>query len=114
MAAGAVIRQPCSRLKSALRSAVPRITTRETLDCSDIRRVRELEEITARVEAEELLSEAQTLGDGTKLCARIFEDRDAESLKKLAHALMTKPQTIALLASRDRDCQRRAREPHHR
>ena len=70
------------------------------------RRVRELEEITARVEAEELLSEALVLGDGTKLCARVFEDRDAESLKKLAQALISHPATIALLGSSFSDAAR--------
>jgi alanyl-tRNA synthetase len=70
------------------------------------RRVRELEEITARVEAEELLSEALILGDGTKLCARVFEDRDAESLKKLAQALISHPATIALLGSSFSDAAR--------
>jgi len=32
--------------------------------------------------------------------------RDAESLKKLAHALISNPQTIALLGSRDKDTAR--------
>jgi alanyl-tRNA synthetase len=35
-----------------------------------------------------------------------FEGRDAESLKKLAHALIASPRTIALLASRDKDTAR--------
>jgi alanyl-tRNA synthetase len=70
------------------------------------RRIRALEEITARVEAEELLSEALAFGDGLKLCARVFEDRDAESLKKLAQALIAHPATIALLGSREHDAAR--------
>jgi alanyl-tRNA synthetase len=70
------------------------------------RRLRALKEITARVEAEELLNEAQVLGDGTRLCARVFEDRDAESLKKLAQALISHPATIALLGSREQDAAR--------
>ena len=65
------------------------------------RRIRLLEESAAEVEAERLLASAS---EG--VVTHIFEDRDAESLKKLAHALMTKPQTIALLASRDRDTAR--------
>jgi alanyl-tRNA synthetase len=64
------------------------------------RRVRTLEEITARVEAEELLSEAKLLAEGVKLCSAIFDDRDAESLKKLALALIEHPKTIALLGAR--------------
>lgn len=70
------------------------------------RRIRALEEITARVEAEELLSDAVTLSGGVKLCARVFEDRDAESLKKLAQALITHPATIALLGSTEHDAAR--------
>jgi alanyl-tRNA synthetase len=60
-----------------------------------------LEEIAARVEAEDLLTEAVNLGDGVKICARVFEDRDAESLKKLAQALILHSATVALLGSSD-------------
>jgi alanyl-tRNA synthetase len=70
------------------------------------RRIRAMEEITARVEAEELLSEARILSDGVKLCARVFENRDAESLKKLAQAIIAHPATIALLGSRETDAAR--------
>jgi alanyl-tRNA synthetase len=65
------------------------------------RRTRALEEITARVEAEELLSGAVNLSDGVKICARVFEDRDAESLRKLAQALIAHPVTVALLGSKE-------------
>jgi alanyl-tRNA synthetase len=37
---------------------------------------------------------------------QIFDGRDAESLKKLAHALVANPQTIALLGARDGDTAR--------
>lgn len=70
------------------------------------RRISSLEEITARVEAEELLNDAFALGDGTRLCTRVFEDRDAESLKKLAQAIISHPATITLLGSRDQDAAR--------
>ena len=65
------------------------------------RRVRALEELAAEVEAEKLLAGAR---DGVVM--HVFERRDAESLKKLAHALVTHPQTIALLGSRDKDTAR--------
>ncbi len=65
------------------------------------RRIRALEEVVAGVEAEKLLAAAT---DGVVLKA--FEDRDAESLKKLAHALIAYPRTIALLGSRDKDTAR--------
>ena len=70
------------------------------------RQVRQLEEIAAGVEAERLLSGASVLSDGTRIVTHIFDDRDAESLKKLAHALIKHPRTIALLASRDKDTAR--------
>jgi alanyl-tRNA synthetase len=65
------------------------------------RRIRVLEELAAEGEAEKLLA---TASDG--VVVHTFDGRDAESLKKLAHALMSHPQTIALLASRDKDTAR--------
>ena len=65
------------------------------------RRVRMLEEMAAGVEAEKLLATAEA-----GIVVQVFEGRDAESLKKLAHALMTKPGTVALLGSRDKDTAR--------
>jgi alanyl-tRNA synthetase len=65
------------------------------------RRVRMLEEVAAGVEAEKLLASAEA-----GIVIQVFEGRDAESLKKLAHALMTKPGTVALLGSRDKDTAR--------
>jgi alanyl-tRNA synthetase len=69
-------------------------------------RVRALEEVAARVEAEELLTEATLLNAGVRLCVRVFEDRDAESLKKLALALISHPATVALLGSREHEAAR--------
>ena len=71
-----------------------------------LRRVRALEEVAARVEAEELRAGATPRGDGVRLCARIFEGRDAESLKKLAQALIAHPHTVALLGSTEGDAAR--------
>jgi alanyl-tRNA synthetase len=65
------------------------------------RRVRVLEEIAASVEAEKLLATAR---DG--VVTGVFDGRDGESLKKLAHALIVHPGTIALLGSRDKDTAR--------
>jgi len=65
------------------------------------RRVRVLEELAAGVEAEKLLAGAR---DG--VVVQVFDDRNPESLKKLAHALIANPQTIALLGSRDKDTAR--------
>jgi alanyl-tRNA synthetase len=88
------------------------------------RRVVELEQVACRVEAEELLKEAnracvsepRRVGVATgsipqqskidRLIARVFDDRSADSLKHLALALITHPNTIALLGSRDGDTAR--------
>ena len=70
------------------------------------RQIRVFEEMAAEVEAQKLLSAARVTSHGTQLITQIFETRDAESLKKLAQAIMANPRTIALLASRDKDTAR--------
>ena len=65
------------------------------------RRIRVLEELAAEVEAEKLLADASQ-----GVVVQVFNGRDAESLKKLAHALIAKPGVVALLASRDKDTAR--------
>ena len=76
------------------------------------RRVRQLEEVAAKVEAEELIQEAlrgssPTVREGaSSVIAKVFPNRDAENLKLLAQALISHPGTIALLASRDGDVAR--------
>ena len=70
------------------------------------RRIRGLEEIAAKVEAQDLLSAADIGVDGARVILKVFQDRDAESLKKLAQALAVNPQTIALLASSDKETAR--------
>ncbi len=65
------------------------------------RRIRLLEEGAAAVEAEGLLATARN-----GIVTHVFDCRDVESLKKLAHALMSAPGTIALLASREKDMAR--------
>lgn len=87
-----------------------------------IRRVSELEEVACRFEAEELLRYGTGSGPGSpsgqpaggggsdrvpdgatgpRIVARVFDDRNADSLKRLALALIAYPSTIALLGSRD-------------
>jgi alanyl-tRNA synthetase len=65
------------------------------------RRIRVLEELAAEAEAQKLLSSASN-----GIVVHTFDARDAESLKKLAHALISHPQTVALLGSRDKDTAR--------
>jgi alanyl-tRNA synthetase len=76
------------------------------------RRVRTLEQVAAKVEADELLANVSpnSVGDtglaATRVIAQVFENRDAESLKHLAQALIAHPHTVALLGSRDKDVAR--------
>jgi alanyl-tRNA synthetase len=88
------------------------------------RRIRVFEEMAAEVEASRLLQNAPVTADGIRLVSHIFDaaqsqpraaqsphpapsqTHDAESLKKLAQALIASPRTIALLASRDKDTAR--------
>jgi alanyl-tRNA synthetase len=70
------------------------------------RRVRNLEEIATRVEAEELLVGATTTRDNLRIINEVFENRDAESLKQLAMALISHSHTVALLGSRDKETAR--------
>jgi alanyl-tRNA synthetase len=84
------------------------------------RRVRVLEEVEARVEAERLLASTSVEPDGTRVVTHVFGDssrtaasahseastRNAEFVKSVAHALVANRQTIALLAARDNDTAR--------
>jgi alanyl-tRNA synthetase len=65
------------------------------------RRLRTLEELAARVEAEELIRTATHGESGARVVTREFTDRDAESLKRLALSIIARPGHIALLGSRD-------------
>jgi alanyl-tRNA synthetase len=71
-----------------------------------LRQVRALEEVTARVEAEELVREAQSLAGEGKLITHIFDGRCADSLKKVALAIIAHPRTVALLGARDGEAAR--------
>src|SRR5262245_26929879 len=67
-----------------------------------IRRVRELAGITAKVEAQELIDATNQI-NGVRIVSRVFEDRDFEELKLLAHRLADQDGVIALLATRQKD-----------
>lgn len=112
-------------LYSAARDDAAKLTARVLEENKDLhRRLRSLEEIAARVEAEELLraqnrSDAVTMtatvNDGVRsvppaveggspeirVIAKVFDNRDAESLKQLAQALIAHPNVIALMGSTD-------------
>jgi alanyl-tRNA synthetase len=65
--------------------------------------VRALEGVAAKVEAEELIKEAEAGAGGSRIVARVFDGRDAESLKLLASALASHAGAVALLGSREND-----------
>ncbi len=90
-------------LFSAGREDAAKLTARMLEENKELnRRVRALEEIAARVEAEQLLTTALPNPTGARVVTQIFDNRDGEALKHLAQALIVYPNTIALLASRDR------------
>jgi alanyl-tRNA synthetase len=64
------------------------------------RRTRELAGIVAKVEANELIEAAEPVG-GERIVSRVFEDRDVEELKLLAHRLVDGDNVVALLASKE-------------
>ena len=67
------------------------------------RRLRSLEEIASRVEADELLQQTESRGDGTRIIRRTFEGRTSEALRQIAIAVIKNPKTVALLGSTDAD-----------
>ena len=67
------------------------------------RRVRVLEEIAAGVEAQTLYDETKPSAEGTRLVVKIFDGKEIDSLKKIAHSLTSNPLMICLLASRDKE-----------
>jgi alanyl-tRNA synthetase len=119
-------------LFSAGRDDSPALVTRLVEENTRLRRrVDELEQVACRVEADELLryrtgSGSDRVANSTlkqrdsrpiegkgavnepdsRVIARVFDDRGAESLKHLALALIAHPRTIALLGCRDGDTAR--------
>jgi len=67
------------------------------------RQIRSLEEITAKVEAEELKQHAKQNRNSISVISKFFDGRSAESLKRLAQALITQPATVVFLGSRESD-----------
>lgn len=65
-----------------------------------VRRVRELGELAAQVEAQEMLDSAEPI-KGSRLVSHAFADRDFEEIKLLAHRLVEREGVIALLAARE-------------
>jgi alanyl-tRNA synthetase len=94
-------------LYSSARDDAAKLTVRMLDENKELhRRVRALEEIAARVEASELLAGASVNPSGSRIVSKVFDNRDAESLKHLAQALIINPQTIVLIGSREKDAAR--------
>jgi len=94
-------------LFSAAREDAPKLTARMLAENKELqRRLRALEEVAADVEAGKLLADCSPTAAGIRIVSRIFDNRDAESLKHLAQALIAQPNTIALLGSRDKEAAR--------
>jgi alanyl-tRNA synthetase len=71
------------------------------------RRARELGELAAKVEAAELLETARAgIEARPRVVDRVYEDRDFEEVKLIAHRLVERGDVIALLASREGDAAR--------
>ena len=64
------------------------------------RRLRAAEELAAHAEAREILEASEAAGS-VKVVARVFEGRDAESLRRLAAALAAHAGVVALLGARE-------------
>jgi alanyl-tRNA synthetase len=93
-------------LFSSARDDAPALAARLVEENKQLaRRARALEELAARVEAEDLIHEAETrgVGVGLKIVVRVFADRDAESLKRLASAIASHAGAVALLGAREAD-----------
>ncbi|MEK7831382.1 MAG: DHHA1 domain-containing protein [Acidobacteriota bacterium] len=69
------------------------------------RRVRELSELAAKVEAADLLASTPVV-DGLRVVEKIFTDRDFEEAKLIAHRLVDGDGVIALLAVREAEMAR--------
>lgn len=94
-------------LFSAGRDNAPKLAARLLAENKDLQhRLRTLEEIASRVEADQLIAAASVSPAGLRIISKTFAGRDAESLKQLAQALITHTNVVALLGSSDKDAAR--------
>jgi alanyl-tRNA synthetase len=91
-------------LFSAARDDAVKLVTRMVEENKELHRsLRALEEVAARAEAADLINATSPNDAGSRIVTRIYQSREAESLKHLALALITHPRTIALLGARDHE-----------
>lgn len=94
-------------LFSSARDDAAKLTARMIEENKELHRsVRALGEVAARAEAADLVAASSPNDRGLRVVTGTFDNRDAESLKHLALALITHPRTIALLGSRERETAR--------
>jgi alanyl-tRNA synthetase len=91
---------------SAARDEAPNLVGKAIEEIKQLtRRNSALETIAARVEADDLISSALTV-ENVRIISQIFDNKDVEALKRLAHALSTRDRTVALLGSTDAETAR--------
>jgi alanyl-tRNA synthetase len=94
-------------LFSAGRDDAPKLAARMLEENKDLhRRLRALEEIASRLEADQLIAAADVSRARLRIISKKFAGRDAESLKQLAQALVTHTNVVALLGSTEKDAAR--------
>jgi len=94
-------------LFSSARDDAAKLTARMIEENKELHRsVRALGEVATRAEAAELVAGASPNAAGLRVITGVFDNRDAESLKHLALALISHPRTVALLGSRDQETAR--------
>jgi alanyl-tRNA synthetase len=94
-------------LFSTARDDAPKLAARMLEENKQLHhRLRPLEEIASRAEAEQLYAAASVTAAGLRVITRTFEQRDSESLRLIAQALINRPKVVALLGSADEDTAR--------
>jgi alanyl-tRNA synthetase len=90
-----------AQLFSADRDTTPELVARAIQETKSLKkRLRELLEITAEVEAAEMLSQTMPVG-AFKLVRAVFEGRDVEEVRLLASKITQAEPSVALLGTRD-------------
>ncbi len=94
-------------LFSTARDDAPRLAARMLEENKQLHhRLRPLEEIASQAEAEQLYAAAPVTAAGLRVITKVFEHRDAESLRLIAQALINRSRVVALLGSADEDTAR--------
>lgn len=98
--ANSVASDVAARFSGAREQAVEAVTRLMDENRRLQRRVRELSELAAKAEAEELIKAADAK-NGVRVVKAVFNDRGFEEIKLLAHRLAAHSSVVALLAARD-------------